>query len=331
MLNPQIKKIILLSFGLGLLLLTVSLAGLTMGSTTWPLNQVLQTLGGKGNNQVLEAIIWKIRFPRVVLALLVGGSLSLGGMVFQAILRNPLAEPYILGLSGGAAIGAILAMTLGLAAFPGQSLFSLGGSLSTLAIIFLFSSTHKIRQNSLLLTGVMVNAFCSAIIMFLISISAASKLHDILFWLMGNLFLINKAEILILLIILIPCFAIIFFLSHKLNILVTGEETAQALGIDVHRLILLLLGLTSIMVSTVVCFSGLIGFVGLVIPHICRLLFGPDHRILTPACLLGGGIFLTASDLVARLAPGQGELPVGVITALIGAPAFILLLLRERQ
>jgi len=186
-----------------------------------------------------------------------------------------------------------------------------------------------LSRDSLLLGGVMMNAFCAAVIMFLISMTRSFQVQHILYWLMGDLATMQKGQLPILLLVL-PCFVIIFILARPMNLLLLGRETAAAMGINVKSIVMLLLVITSLMVSIIVSLSGLIGFVGLVIPHIFRLLLGPDHRLLVPSCLLGGASYLIVCDLLARVLPSSGELPVGIITALIGAPLFIVLLLRSR-
>ncbi len=277
-------------------------------------------------------IIWQIRFPRVLLAMLVGATLSLGGLVFQALLRNPLAEPYILGISGGSAIGAIIGILLGLSRFPGVSLLAFIGSLVTLLLILIMSTGKSIlRKDSLLLSGVMVNAFCGAIIMFLVSITQDSRLHNIIFWLMGDLSAADIPQVVLLAVTLIPCFILIFLFAHTMNLLLMGREMALSMGINIKAVTVALLLITSFMVSITVSFSGLLGFVGLVIPHLMRLVLGPDHRLLVPACLFGGGAYLVFCDLLSRTIPQQGDMPAGVITALIGAPVFIFLLKRSNK
>jgi len=174
-----------------------------------------------------------------------------------------------------------------------------------------------------------MNAFCAAIIMFLISMTRSFQVQHILYWLMGDLATIQKGQLSILLLV-VPCFVVIFIMARPMNLLLLGRETAAAMGINVKNTVLLLLVITSLMVSIIVSLSGLIGFVGLVIPHIFRLVLGPDHRLLVPSCLLGGASYLILCDLLARILPSSGELPVGIVTALIGAPLFIILMLRHR-
>jgi iron complex transport system permease protein len=328
---PILKRILAISLLLGLLLIICAFVGLSMGSTAQNLRQILAVLAGHADQYpTLSSIVWRIRLPRVVLAALVGATLSLGGLVFQALLRNPLAEPYILGVSGGSAVGAIIGILLGMSPFPGVAFFAFAGSMATLLLVLLIASTRSaLKKDTLILAGVMVNAFCSSVIMFLISITQDSRLHNILFWLMGDLSMSNTHRTLMLLVALLPCFAVLFLLARPMNILLMGEEMAANMGVDVRLIPLVLLLVTSFMVSVVVCYTGLLGFVGLVMPHLLRLLLGPDHRLLVPACILGGATYLILCDLLARSLPSQGEMPVGVITAMVGAPLFILLLRRS--
>ena len=330
--TPRIITRLVWTSGLLLVVLVAAmLAGISTGSSGGGPGSVLQVLlGGNEPDSMQHAIIWQIRLPRVLLAALVGATLSLGGLVFQALLRNLLAEPYILGISGGSAIGAIVGILLGLARFPGVSLTAFMGSMATLTLILVMTSGRSLmKKESLLLSGVMVNAFCSSVIMFLVSITQDAKLHNIIFWLMGDLSTADIRQVGLLGAMVLPCFILIFWHSHGMNLLLLGKEMAQATGINIKAVTVTLLVASSFMVSATVSYCGLIGFVGLVMPHLLRLLFGPDHRILVPACILGGGAYLIICDLLSRTLPEQGEMPAGVITALIGAPLFIILLKRS--
>jgi iron complex transport system permease protein len=326
----KLLRVSILSAGV---LAVAGFLGLAIGSSGSEAAALLRSLMGQPlENQMLTTIIWKIRLPRVILAALVGGTLSLGGLVFQALLRNPLAEPYILGISGGSAVGAIIGILLGFSRIPGVSLTAFAGSLATLGLLVLMGSGRNLLHNdALLLSGVMVNAFCSAIIMFLVSMTQDARLHNIIFWLMGDLSAVNTSQALSLFGLLLPCFLIVFWLSHNMNLLQMGNDMAAGMGVRVAANRIGLLVLTSLMVSVTVSFCGLIGFVGLVIPHVFRLALGPDHRILVPACVLGGGAYMVLCDLLARTLPQQGEMPAGVVTALIGAPLFIYLLKRTQR
>lgn len=328
-----LKRIFIISAILSVILIVSGILGLSMGSSSRELGTFFSAVLDPGHaDPTFLVIIWKIRFPRVLLAALVGATLSLAGLVFQALLRNPLAEPYILGISGGAAIGAIIGILAGLSRFPGVGLLAFAGGMGTLFLVLSIASGEAMsKRETLLLSGVMVNAFCSAVIMLLISISMNTKLHSIMFWLMGDLSSADTGQVFYLALMVIPCFVLIFALSHKMNILLMGSEMARSLGVNVPVVTIVLLGVSSFMVSVTVCQCGLIAFVGLVIPHLLRLMLGPDHRVLVPASILGGGAYMVICDLLARTLPQQGEMPAGVITAMIGAPVFIYLLKRSKS
>lgn len=323
-----VKRIFTVSFILLLGLIAAIFLELCFGSSDSGVKDVFKAISGSNQSDpVLTTIIWHIRFPRALLAALAGATLSLGGLVFQALLKNPLAEPYILGVSGGSAIGAIIGILLNLSRFPGVSATAFAGSIVTLFLILVISSGKTIfKKDSLLLSGVMVNSFCSAGIMFLISMTHDSRLHNIIFWLMGDFSLTDIRQVIILAITLIPCFILIFMLSNSMNLLLLGKESASAMGVNIKAVTITLLVVSSFMVSATVCYCGLLGFVGLVVPHMLRLFLGSDHRLLVPASILGGGAYMTLCDLLARILPKQGEMPVGVITAMIGAPLFVFLL-----
>jgi iron complex transport system permease protein len=326
-------KIILVSMVLLILLAAAMVMGLAMGSSGGDMAAFWQALfQDRTADATHGAIIWRIRLPRVLLAALVGAALSLGGLVFQALLKNPLAEPYILGISGGSAIGAIFGILLGLSRIQGVGATAFLGSLITLILIIIVSSGRTLMvKDALLLSGVMVNAFCSAVIMFLLSITQDARLHNIIFWLMGDLSASQLHHVGFLAAVLLPCFVVIFIHSNRMNLLLLGSDMAASMGVRVRLVTLVLLVTTSLMVSVTVSQCGLIGFVGLVIPHLLRLAIGPDHRILVPACIIGGGAYMVGCDLLARVLPAQGEMPGGVITAMIGAPLFIALLRRSKK
>ena len=327
----MIKRLILIVIVLSILLVIAIFLGLSVGSSDSGLTKTYHALFYPDKEPTLSMIIWKIRFPRVLMAMVAGAVLSVGGVVFQSILRNPLAEPYILGISGGSAIGAILGILLGLAYFPGVSLTAFAGSILTLLLILVLSSGRTVLgRDRLLLSGVMVNAFCGAFIMFLVSMTHDARLHNIIFWLMGDLSSVSTSQVGIMLGIEIPCFILIFLMSHSMNLLSMGQDMAQTMGVRIRLVTISLLVITSLMVSIVVSFCGLLGFVGLVMPHLLRLRLGPDHRILVPACILAGATYMIFCDLIARGLPEQGEMPAGVVTAIVGAPLFVFLLRRSK-
>ncbi|MBN2141628.1 MAG: iron ABC transporter permease [Desulfovibrionaceae bacterium] len=315
---------------LGLVLCLAVVLGLSVGSSHWSGRELLDLWLGRDADPVLLSIVLDLRLPRVLTAVLAGAALSLAGLVFQALLRNPLAEPYILGVSGGSAVGAILALLAGLARFPGVGLSAFAGGLGTLAVVLVLARGRWLfRTENLLLAGVMVNAFCSALILFFVSLAHDSRLQSILFWLMGDLSRPRADEALGLFLALAPCFGLIFWQAHRMNLLLLGPDTARSLGVRVAAVSCLLLVVTTFMVSATVCLCGLLGFVGLVVPHALRLVLGADHRVLVPASILGGGAFMVLCDALARTLPASGEMPVGVMTAMVGAPVFIYLLRRR--
>ncbi len=328
------KKVITLSVLLGLLLILVILISITMGSVKVPplrsfrilLRSIVGLKGGGSDTE--RTIILSLRLPRAILAGLVGAGLSVSGATFQALLRNPLADPYILGVSSGAAVGAIIAILLGLSTSSfGLPLISFLGALLTVLTVFYFGRQDgKIHPNTLLLAGVIIGSFLSALIMFFISVSQKEELHTIIFWLMGDFSFSNGRAILIIFPYILLGFFLLYLRSRHLNLILSGEENAVQLGVDVEKLKLISYLSASLITAASVSVCGLIGFVGLIVPHAVRLIFGPDHRLLIPASALVGACFLIASDTVARTLLAPTELPVGVITAAFGGPFFIYLL-----
>jgi len=326
--------ILLLAFLAGVSILSL-LAGPASIGTTAVLKGILAAIHFPGVSNPLtdeeRTILYSIRIPRVLLAGLVGAALSCAGVVFQALLRNPLADPYVLGVSGGAAVGAISAIVIGLGSLPFgiPGLAFTGGLLSILLVWGLSGATGDRRTDRMLLAGIIVNAFFSALIMFLVSTAGGEQIHSVVFWLMGDLAMAGERDIWLAALFLAAGFAVMFFHARDLNILITGEGTALQLGIPVQRTRMILLVSASLVTGAAVSVSGVIGFVGLVVPHIVRMRFGSDHRLLLPASLLFGGAFLMAADTVARIVLAPAELPVGVITALCGAPYFAYLMKRS--
>jgi iron complex transport system permease protein len=281
-----------------------------------------------------ELIIFSVRLPRIIFAGIVGASLSLGGVIFQALLRNPLADPYVLGISGGSALGAIVGIVTGVGSFYlGVPLLAFLGALVTAFLVFVVAGGTRgpLLDNSLLLSGVVVNAFFSAAILFFLSVVNSMELHSITFWLMGDLSRASMKEIIMAAFCLIAGFVFLYAQARKLNILVQGEETALHLGVNVERTKQWLLIVTSLITAVAVSLAGIIGFVGIMVPHLMRLVFGSDHRLLLPVSALFGACFLVVADTLARVVLAPAELPVGVITALCGAPYFIFLLKRKAR
>ena len=320
-----------------LLFLALGLISLCVGSVHIDLIKVVKVLinaftGTTPLSSQEELILFSVRLPRIIFAGIVGASLSIGGVVFQAMLRNPLADPYVLGISGGSALGAIAGIIIGASSFYlGIPLLAFCGALVTVLLVFAVAGGTRgpLLDNSLLLSGVVVNAFFSAAILFFLSIVNSLELHSITFWLMGDLSRASFHEISLAAICLCTGFLIIYFQARKLNLIVQGEETALQLGVNIERTKQLLLIVTSLITAVAVSMAGIIGFVGIMVPHMMRLVFGSDHRLLLPTAALFGASFLVIADTLARLVLAPAELPVGVITALCGAPYFIFLLKRK--
>jgi iron complex transport system permease protein len=329
-----LKRVIIVTSLLGFLLILILLLSITVGSVrVKPFRSIailLQPILGtkEAGTETERAIILYLRFPRALLAGLVGAGLSVSGAIFQALLRNPLADPYILGVSSGAAVGAIVAIMMGLStASSGLPLVSFLGALLTILVVFYFGRQEgKIHPNTLLLAGVIISSFLSALIMFFISISQREELRTIIFWLMGDFSFSNYHSVRVIFPYVLLGFLFLYFQARPLNLILTGEEGALQMGVNVERLKLISYLFASLITAASVSVCGLIGFVGLIIPHSVRLIFGPDHRLLIPSSALVGASFLIASDTLARTLLAPIELPVGVITAAFGGPFFIYLL-----
>ena len=320
-----------------LIFLVISAVSLLAGSVHIDFGHVLRYLAKalKGDFSITsqeELILFSVRLPRIIFAGIIGASLSLGGVIFQAILRNPLADPYVLGISGGSALGAIIGILLGASSFYlGVPLLAFVGALATVFLVFVVAGGTRgpLLDNSLLLSGVVVNAFFSAAILFFLSIVNSMELHSITFWLMGDLSRASTKEICVAGFCLLAGFVLLYAQARKLNLIVQGEDTALQLGVNVERTKQWLLVVTSLITAVAVSLAGIIGFVGIMVPHFMRLIFGSDHRLLLPVSALFGASFLIVADTIARVVFAPAELPVGVITALCGAPYFIFLLKRK--
>ncbi len=321
-------KVISVSLALCCVLVVVVIGALVIGTADVSFQQVMGIItGALPADDPVRLIIFKIRLPRIILAGLVGFALSLGGVVFQAILRNPLADPFILGVSSGSAFGAVLAIFLGFSFSIGLPVMSFAGALFTIYLVMALGSRQMgMESSTILLTGVIINAFFTAIIMFFISTSADDRLHTMLFWLYGDLSQSNYGQLAIIAPFVMLAAVWLYSYARDLNIITTGDEIALQLGVDVEKTKKVGLLIVSLIMGLVVAFSGLIGFVGLIVPHLARMAFRSDHRLLIPVACLGGAVFLIAADTLARTLVSPSELPVGVITAFMGAPFFIILL-----
>jgi iron complex transport system permease protein len=280
-----------------------------------------------------DAIVWDIRFPRVILALFIGSALAVAGAALQGLLCNPLAEPYTIGVASGASVGAALVIvflgagTLGAITLP---LAAFLGALATGVVVYRLAVVNgHLAVETLILAGVVMSSFMSAILSFMLTL-AGESLQQIVYWMMGSLGLRGSDYFIYTLpLIFVGVFLLCFF-GRDLNIMTFGDETAGQLGVSVERIKKLVLLLAAFLTGIAVSLAGTIGFVGLIVPHLVRLILGPDHRVLLPISAIGGGIFLIWADIIARTIVAPVELPVGVVTAFLGAP-FFMYLLRTRK
>ena len=302
-----------------------------------PAKVILQSVGQKFGlfrdvqiADYYQVTLWQLRIPRIVMSVLAGASLALCGGVFQSIFRNPVCDPYILGISSGASMGAAIAFILGWDAVVfGITLPALVTALLTLLIILGIARLKgKHNTNTLLLVGIALNFLISALITLLIVVNQ-KEMHKIYFWTMGSLTHVSWLEIAWLIPIMLVCVGVLFYHSKALNIIQVGTEMAQTLGINTQKTTYIVLVTSSVLIAVVVAFCGSIGFIGLIMPHVARILFGSDNRRLFTYSLFFGAFFLLVADTLARTVAAPAELPVGSITALAGAPYFIYLVLRR--
>lgn len=332
-LSPRILlvRIVVAALLLGLIMAASALVGTERVS----FKAALAPAGAATPNPDFEILV-HVRVPRIILAAIVGTALASAGVTFQAILRNPLADPYILGISSGAGLGAMLAVISGVNwTLWGRSpiaAFAFIGALGTVWLVWMIGRvTGKFHVTGLLLAGVVVNACFSAVIMFLTSIAKSQEVHATVFWLMGNMaeedFFVLWAGAGAVAAGLIA----LYFISPQLNVISFGVADAQSMGIAVKKTQLVAFAVAAFITAVAVSLSGLIGFVGLIVPHAVRLLLGPDHRQLLPLSGLVGAMFLVLADTTARVVIAPAQLPVGVITAMVGGPFFLILLVRYNR
>ena len=316
------KQILLLS---SLIIFSMSsiVFSLLSGSIDIPATQLVKDIFS-AESSLNAQVLQEIRVPRTLAAFVTGGLLALSGAIMQVLLRNPLADPYILGISGGAAVGALSAILAGATGFWLSNAAFAGALFSIFLVFGIANKFGNWSVTRLLLTGVVVSAGWGAVINILLTTSSSNNVQSMLFWLMGDLSQssVNPMHYLLLLAGLVGG----IFVSRSLNVLIRGELLAVSLGVNVQSLRLLLFFSASVFTATAVTIAGSVGFVGLIIPHILRLLGARDHRILIPSCILLGGSFLVLADSLARTLIAPQQLPVGVVTAVIGVPAFILIL-----
>ena len=321
--RPLLKPLLILALSsLAAMVLSVG-----TGSVSVAPGQVLAVLLGEGSN-LQQTLVLELRLPRTLSAFATGGLLAVAGALMQVLLRNPLADPYVLGLSGGAAVGALLAMLAGLGGVIVSGSAFAGALLATLMVFGLAHGTGSWTPSRLLLTGVVVAAGWGAVITLMLAISPAQRLPGMLYWLMGDVSYARSPWPALGLLLLV-CLLVVP-LGRSLNVLARGPMQAAALGVAVRPLEWTIYILASLLTATAVTMAGSIGFVGLVVPHMLRLVLGNDQRLILPACALGGGALLVLADTLARVVIAPEQLPVGVITALLGVPTFLYLLYRSR-
>jgi iron complex transport system permease protein len=321
------RALLILAALAGLALLSMALA-LTVGSIRIPLSEVLSTLLGAGDGMAGE-VVRSLRLPRALSGFACGALLALAGALLQVLLRNPLADPYVLGISGGAGVGALLAILLGfgLAGVNGSAFL---GALAAMLMVFgLAHGDGSWTQTRLLLTGVIVASGCGAAVALMLSIAPDNKLRGMLFWLMGDLSQATDPQLVlaVLAAVLVVCLPF----SRELNLLTRGADMAQTLGVPVARLRRGVYLVASLATAAAVTQAGSVGFIGLIVPHLVRLAVGNDQRLLLPASALAGGSLLVIADTLARTLVAPQQLPVGVLTALIGVPVFLFLLTRDAR
>lgn len=319
----MIRSITLLS----LIALLASLFALAIGSVTIAPSELWQVVQGDGST-LHRTLVFELRLPRTLAAFATGGLLAVAGALMQVLLRNPLADPYVLGLSGGAAVGALLAMLTGLSALLISGAAFVGAMLAMVLVFALAHGTGSWTASRLLLTGVVVAAGWGAVITLMLALTPSYKLPGMLYWLMGDVSYARTPWPAV--IVLIVAIMVVLPLARNLNVLARGPMQAAALGVSVRPLEWTIYVLASLLTATAVTTAGSIGFVGLIVPHMLRLLLGNDQRIILPASALAGGTLLVLADTLARTVIAPEQLPVGVITALLGVPTFLYLLHRSR-
>lgn len=340
-------KRLVVGFGLTLLLVAGVLGSALLGQL--PV-QPAEVFGGllrsvgivnpwQPQDEVIQSALQFVRFPRIVMAIVVGAALAAAGAVMQAIFGNPLAEPGVVGVSSGAALGAATAIVLGLsgvtAGFVGDSAIAIfafvGGLLATLLVYFVSRANGRTEVVTLLLTGIAVNAFAGAGLAFALFAGSTASREQIIFWQLGSLIGALWNEVLVVLVVTVVGVTIAVLLGRRYDLLALGERNARHLGLDVERLRLVSIVIVALLTGVGVAFVGIIAFVGLVVPHVIRMLLGPQHRTLILFSAFGGAVLMLVADLLARTVVAGAELPIGMLTSLVGGPFFFFLLWRQRR
>ena len=328
-LAPTRRNVLSVTLVLSAALIVVSVAALAVGGVHVALGDVWRSLVGAGPRTDATVIVREIRLPRIVLAALVGAALAVAGTALQALLRNPLADPYVLGISSGAALGDIAALWIGGRVAAASPVAAFVGALATMTWVYLLGRRRgRLASTSLLLAGVITASFLSAVILFVLTMLSTRDVRGAAFWLMGDLSVVTGVQLKLLVPAIVLGTVALYAFSKDLNVLLLGEEEAAHLGVSVTRVHTVVYVLASLLTGLAVSVSGAIGYLGLLVPHLGRMLVGNDHRTLLPTAALGGAIILVISDTLARTVISPSELPVGAVTAVAGAPVFIYLLRR---
>ena len=319
----------------------VALLSICTGASSLSAGDALHSLlagpgvGGEGE-PTGHAIVWNIRIPRLLLAFIVGAGLAVAGVVMQAFFQNPMAAPYVVGVSAGAALGA----TVGFIIWSGttvlglttRTVFAFVGAVGVTALVYILSRRGgRVLTATLLLTGMAISALASALCSLILIMAKAHDMNHVVFWLMGSVADRGWLAVWVLIGPVSVGLVAVYVFSRELNVLLMGEEAAHHLGVNVERTKLILLVLSSVLAAACVSITGMIGFVGLIIPHLMRLLTGPDHRALLPAAAAGGAVLLALADVVARTVAAPVEIPIGIVTSILGCPFFLFLLHRSRS
>lgn len=324
------KKRVLVFIVLFILLMVSFIIASFLGGSKLEFSKTIYHFFHPGCSGLEGDIIWQIRFPRVMLSLLVGAGLACCGAVFQGILRNPLAEPYTLGVSGGAALGVTIGVILRVSGIS-LPFFAFSGSALNVFLIYAIASRKHFSNPTLILGGVILNFLFSSLVFFIFSISRAEDVHGVMLWLMGDLSSAPVSLIKIIPFFILPAIGLLLIFSSDLNILTLGEEKALHLGVNSHQVKKILFITASVITGACVAASGIIGFVGLIVPHFMRRFVGVNHRLLLPASCLAGAVFLMLCDTLARVIIRPLELPVGVITGIFGGIFFLSFLLKSKR
>jgi iron complex transport system permease protein len=323
------RNVLLILLGLSGGLVLAALAALAWGGVHLSWAEVWAGLRGAPDNPEAIVIVREIRLPRILLAILVGAALAVSGTALQALLRNPLADPYVLGISNGAALGAIVALWVGGRLAAASPAVAFAGALVTMLWVYVLGRrSGRLASYTLVLAGVVTASFLAAIILFVLTLLSSRDVRGIAFWLMGDLSLVTRTQLRILLPTVLLAIGGLYLVSKDLNVMLLGEEEAAHLGVNVTRVETAVYVVASLLTGLAVSVSGAIGYLGLLVPHLGRIVVGSDHRALLPAAAVGGAIVLVLSDMVARTVVAPAELPVGAVTAVAGAPVFIYLLRR---